>query len=203
MENDFNLASDDAFKLVSLCLSDMTDAAAKSLGSTGSGVIFIKNEIIIKTALKLANITINYHDIKPPLRISNCKKFAHITYWLLKLYPISYIPVKDVTRIGAAAGLVWAGAKKSGTSTIENKRLSDIEKSNLFKINELAATYMFTVLSANTHYNAGDSTKKIAAFLEKDGSKQMVEITRSLKYHNYSARSMAMYLESLTYEKIL
>lgn len=205
----YDLNSDESKDLIDEMMTDAATRLRAKLSDHGFSVIFLKNRRITNTAIELASKTVDYHGIRAPKVTSNAKIFAHACFWLVKLYPWSFIETKDVlglakTAFNNYADVIFSEPAKGILGVGESEphvELVEFDDRTVFRINEFCALYMFASLIAYDKYEDPNlASEKIEKFLI---SKKFVEVCKSLKFHNYSARSMAMYLEALAEEGAL
>jgi hypothetical protein len=180
----FDLGSEDARKYVNTVISRLVSQTQVEIQKgTGKAIFLVKNTPLINTAIEKAEDSVRYHGIRNE-QISNEKKFAHICFWMLKLCPISYTFRPDFL-----AGRLWSTEH-------------DVEIPFDFPhvpVNTHISYKMFVTLYCNNSFEIGNSAKPIEKIVKH---KHSSEVLRSLRFHNYSARSMAMYLETLMMEKL-
>ena len=198
--------SADAITVVNNIVSDSALDLQAGFNEDGLGLFVVKNTAIVNTSVRLASKTVKYHEISEQ-KINNCKKFAHICFWLVKLQPLSVVPTKDVYQIGLSN--IKNMMKGNFPEVVQNKFFQQLEEKVLdipdktpdgysHLINEQTSLNCFCTLVCRSEFG-DESPKKIAKFFN---SKMAAETLKSLKFHNYSARTMAMYCESMLMEKI-
>lgn len=154
---------------------------------TGKPVFLVKNTPVLNTALDLAFDSVGYHGIGDEV-ISNEKKFAHLCFWMLKLSPVGY----TINSLNLLPGHVWA-SKKPISVPLEFGHIS---------VNSLISYYTFCTLYCTNMSKTGDHSDIEKNCAKMIRNKHSEEVVRSISFHNYSARSMAMFLEALTMDRL-
>jgi len=179
-EFDFNTQSGQA-KIQKIVTDRAKQVQERLHRVTGKPVQIIKNRPLVQTAIELAAKSVDLHKVTPKDDVSDTKRYAHLCFWLIKLTPISYIPKSFMTKV-------------TGGQLIKIPR--DYYH---FPVNTHIAYLTYLTLHVNSSFMRGEAK---AAILRMYATEQSNEVIRSLRFHNYSARSMAMFLESLTSEKL-
>lgn len=194
MSEKFDLSADEAKAAINKHVSDAAQQLQKSYRNNGKNIVIVKNTAVINTAIELASQTVKYHGI-PDKKISNCKRFAHVCFWLIKLHPVAFVRTKDLAVIINALISKYAVLKDRVIDIS-----SDDDGSADLRLNQLVALYTFATLVCDNFYDKSEAEKRVSDFMESGAA---TEVIRSMQYHNYSARTMAMYLESLIQDKLL
>ena len=192
-EQKFDLDGEDALSHINEVFTSAARQLQRTYRDNGKNIVIVKNTVSLNTAIKLAAKTVQYHGI-PPENISNCKKFAHVCFWIVKLHPASFVRASDVVALAKAVAADYFPL----TEDIIDLRGDDIEADQ--KLNHILALYSFATLACDNFYEKQEAEAKVSRFM---GDNVATEVLRSIQFHNYSARTMAMYLESLITDKIL
>ena len=158
--------------------------------TTSRRVFLVKNRVLVNTCMNLAAESVKLHGIADD-QLTNEKKWAHLTFWLIKLCPISY-----VVDLPLSAGIM-------GRSDFSDKpiKLDDDEKKFPHQpVNTKTAFHLFVALFCHNQFTAAEAKQKYREAIKASYSE---EIVKSFRAHNYSARSMAMFLETLMMEKLV
>ncbi|WP_166417451.1 hypothetical protein [Cochlodiniinecator piscidefendens] len=191
----FDLGAQNSIDLINTRVSDIAKQQQKAFRDAGRGIVVIKNTKTLNTAIDLANTSVMYHGIAAK-DVSNCKKFAHLCFWMLKLHPISFVRSSDVAKIALS---VFKQAFPADANLVEipEDALGGIQTHSL---NQTAALVAFATLVCDNFYDKQTAEQKVEKFMS---SNLFNEVLRSMQFHNYSARTMAMYLESFVQERLL
>ena len=147
----------------------------------GTPIQIIKNRPLVNTAIDFANKSVDLHKIMPADQVSDTKRYAHLCFWMIKLTPISYIP-------------------KSLFSRLNYQPVLKIDRDYVhFPVNTHISYLTFLSLYATSTHGVSGVKQAIKRMYETDAS---IEVMKSLRFFNYSSRSLAMYLESLTQDKM-
>ena len=180
----FDLSSKVARDTIKEIISDLASETQLAIQeTTGQRIFLVKNTPLINTAIDKAAETIDYHGIRADA-ISNEKKYAHVCFWLLKLSPISYV-----------GNIPVMGGRIVGTAQTINLT----EAFPHIPVNTEIAYRLFVSLYCMNNFDASEVTGKVKSMIS---AKYSTEVMRSLRFHNYSARSMAMFLETLMMDKL-
>jgi len=183
---DFHLENVETRKLVNYVISKFVAERQFELQyQTNKRVFLIKNKPLVNTCIDLASRSVRLHGI-PDNLLSNEKKYAHLTFWLLKLCPISYVLNPPIT-----TGL--AGRVKPNRTPLT---VTDEIKHE--PVNTKIAYHLFVALFCHNQFDPDEAKAKFDSLINSEYSK---EIVKSLRFHNYSARAMAMFLETMMMEK--
>ena len=185
--------SDEATKiLVNKLISDIVCQMQLSLQEeTSKSVFLVANQYIINTAVDMASQSVKLHGIESD-KISNEKTFAHLCFWLIKLNPVSYVtslPFKTILQ-------ALASKFKEFDDVIAVEEEDDFDH---IPVNTEMAYRLYINLYCLNHYDPEDALVKIDKMYN---AKHSEEVKRSLRFHNYSARAMAMFLETLMMETL-
>lgn len=180
----FDLGTQDTKELVAKVISGLVSQTQLEIQKgTGQAIFLVKNTPVINTAIDKASDSVRYHGIQQS-NVSNEKKFAHLCFWMLKLCPISY------TRRPNFFGGRFGGTEHS----------IDIPESfNHVPVNTHIAYKAFITFYCMNNSKDGEAAQDIESIMKNGYSK---EVIRSLRFHNYSARAMAMFLEALMMDRL-
>lgn len=181
----FDLDSEKVLNLVNDYVSEIVSVLQFKVQQAGqSNLYLIKNTPLVNTAVDLASESIEYHGIPLP-EVTNEKKCAHVCFWLLKLTPISYVNKYPTL----------------GRVSPPSKSPINIEATHPhIPFNTHVSYLTFLSLYCYNNFPEDRVTTKVNEIYKK---KYSSEIIRSLRFHNHSARSMAMFLETLMMERLV
>lgn len=194
MTEKFNLSDKKALNTINNYVDFVSDYHQNRYYQNGHDLRLIKNRYLVNTAVKLASKTICYHEI-PANDINNLKKYAHVCFWMLRIEPISYITKES------AKGLVNLNPLKQFGINIKND-VKEINLNNHQHCPVNAETSLMTYMTLALAHKVKQKEDIPKHFKSIIASKYYERILDSIRYHNYSSRSLAMMLESLFQDKI-
>lgn len=184
----FDFQAPSSRSLVKNSIDELTSTVQLTYqNATSKRMFLIINEILIENCLDYAEASVKLHGLESN-DISDEKKWAHISFWLLKLCPITYITDIPI-------GLSFRGRLSPTNKTIKIKK-----DFNHISVNTQISYYLFIWLYCTNNFPDTDAKDKFIRALSSSNTEETLD---SLRRHNYSARSLAMFLETLMKEKII
>lgn len=180
----FDLTVADSKKSVVNTLIELArsyQASAREI--SGKSITVVANLALVDKAIGLAAESATYHEGKS-YTVGVEKQFAYICYWMIKLAPISFIDFGVLN----LKGIFSPNEVKFVTSAFPD-----------LAVNVELSYYLFVMLFCEHRESTSVASKRFERIIK---SKYSEEVIHSLRFHNYSARSMAMYLESLVMDKL-
>jgi hypothetical protein len=191
MAEGLDLLSGKAIDVVNRVLDDVLISNQRRLHDNGLALFLVKNRLLVNTALKLADRSVKFHDI-PEEKISDIKKYAHVCFWMLRLQPISYttdIAISDSLKSKLPKVALTMFPKISDSFILVDPAIRSHVPGNVE-----ASFFTFLSLSSANRLEGEAFDRFYKKFVS---SSYCFQIINSLRFHNYSSRSMAMFLESL------
>lgn len=189
---EFDLTLDETIRFIDHTVTNISKHIQLSYQKYGQSVFLIKNKPLMDAAIKNASQSVLLHGALPN-EVDNVRKYAHLCFWMQKLHPITYITGSAFLPIAARIVSIILPNERF----YEVKGLSD--NVGHIPVSAEAAYYTFLMLYCIEEYTGDDINKN---FNQLINSAYTEEIISSFMNHNYSARSMSMFLETLMMDRL-